>query len=301
MRRVGAHRKQSCRAPSTGFTLVELVMVVALTGVVVVMVGAVLSRPLEGFVAQSRRAELVDLAAGALNRMARDIRLALPNSLRAPDNLTLELLPIHEGGRYRANLGTGAVRHDPPRCPAAAAPCSIEVLSPGLSAARVTQARWMAIYTIGSSRQGDGVWPPANANAVAVPSVITPTGVGFGLSGNQLTLGAAAAGFAFKYASPQHRFYLVREVVGYRCDNPGTDANGDGLGVIRRASFDTLAAGYSYSAANSAVLVDSVASCTFSYAPGTSTRGGLVTLRLGLKKRNEEIVLLQQVHVDNAP
>ena len=48
-------------------------------------------------------------------------------------------------------------------------------------------------------------------------------------------------------------------------------------------------------------LVDSVAACQFSYTPGTNTRGGLVTLRLALQKQNERIVLLQQVHVDNAP
>lgn len=296
MRRVGTPRKYL----STGFTLVELILVIALSAVVVVMVSTVLSRPLEGFVAQSRRAELTDLASTALNRMARDIRLALPNSVRSPDSQTLELLPIHEGGRYRASLDAGAMRHDPPRC-AGSGPCSIEVASPGLDAAKVDEARWMAIYNIGGRSQGDGVWPPGNADLVAVPSVITPTDVGFSLIGSQLTLDAGATGFAFKYASPQHRFYLLREVVGYRCDNPGTDANGDGTGVLRRAVFNTLAAGYTYSTANSAVVVDSVASCTFTYAPGTSTGSGLVTLRLGLKKKDEGIVLLQQVHVDNAP
>lgn len=296
MRRVDTPRKNI----STGFTLVELILVIALSAVVVVMVSSVLSRPLEGFVAQSRRAELTDLASTALNRMARDIRLALPNSVRRPDSQTLELLPIHEGGRYRASFGVGAMRHDPPRC-ADSGPCSIEVVSPGLDATRVAEAKWMAIYHIGASSQGDGVWPPGNANIVAVPSVITPTGVDFSLGGSQLTLDSDAAGFAFKYASPHRRFYLLREVVGYRCDNPGTDANGDGTGVLRRAVFNTLAAGYTYSAANSAVLVDSVASCTFTYVPGTSTRSGLVSLRLGLKKKGEGIVLLQQVHVDNAP
>lgn len=295
MRRVGTLRKHL----SAGFTLVELILVIALSAVVVVMVSTVLSRPLEGFVAQSRRAELTDLASTALNRMARDIRLALPNSVRSSGSQTLELLPIHEGGRYRASLDAGAVRHDPPRC-ADSGPCRIEVVSPGLDATRVAEAKWMAIYHIGASSQGDGVWPPGNVDLVAVPSVITPTGVDFSLSGSQLAL-ADATGFAFKYASPQRRFYLLREVVGYRCESPGTDANGDGTGVLRRAVFDTLEAGYTYSATNSAVLVDSVASCTFTYAPGTSTRSGLVTLRLGLKKKDEGIVLLQQVHVDNAP
>ena len=108
-----------------GFTLVELVMVIALASVVAVMVSSVLSRPLEGFMAQSRRAELTDMAAIALNRMTRDIRLAVPNSLRQPDANTLELMPIHAAGRYRASpldsTDPAAVRYDPPRCPASSA------------------------------------------------------------------------------------------------------------------------------------------------------------------------------------
>lgn len=53
------------------FTLVELVMVIALAGVVAVMISTVLVRPMQGLVDQSRRAELVDQAGLALSRMAR--------------------------------------------------------------------------------------------------------------------------------------------------------------------------------------------------------------------------------------
>ncbi|WP_235983384.1 PilW family protein [Aquipseudomonas guryensis] len=286
-----------------GFTLVELVMVIALAGVVAVLISTVMSNPLQSFVDQSRRAELVDLAAGALNRMARDVRLAVPNTLRTPDGQTFELLAIHDAGRYRANLAGGAVRNDPPLCQGAPAACEIEVLSPGLDAARVAEARWMVLYNIGANTLGDSVWPPFNSSSSASPAVITPNGVGFALNSGVLTLsGAAAPGFRFKFASPQHRFYLAREVLGYRCDNPGTDAaTGNGTGVIRRASFSSLASSYSYSAANSSLLVDGVSTCTFTYEPGTNARGGLITLRVGVKRQGEEIMLLQQVHVDNAP
>src|SRR5690606_38103456 len=106
-------------------TLVELIMVIALAGIVAVMISTVMSRPLQSFVDQSRRAELTDLAATALNRMARDIRLAVPNSLRNESGCspgsecrTLEFLEISAGGRYRANqLTEGGERFDPPRCP----------------------------------------------------------------------------------------------------------------------------------------------------------------------------------------
>ena len=43
-----------------GFTRVELVMVIAIAGLVAVLISTVMSNPLQSFVDQSRRAELVD-------------------------------------------------------------------------------------------------------------------------------------------------------------------------------------------------------------------------------------------------
>ena len=277
-----------------GFTLVELILVIALSGIVAVMIGTVMSRPLQGFVDQSRRAELTDLAATALNRMTRDIRLAVPNSLKMKGSQQFELLAITEGGRYRANQwATDGERYDPPRCPESGE-CSIPVLSPGLNAATVADARWMVIYSTGLAVWNGGV-----------PGIITPYGVGFRLencpfSNEQcVLLTDKAAGFSFQYASPQHRFYLVRDVVGYRCENPGKNSNGDGTGTLRRGAFESLSANYSYTGAPP--VVDSVSACSFTYQPGTHARNGLVTLRLSLSKGGETISLLQQVHIDNAP
>ncbi|MCQ4241891.1 PulJ/GspJ family protein [Stutzerimonas stutzeri] len=282
---------------NSGFTLVELIMVIALAGIVAVMISTVMSRPLQGFADQSRRAELTDLAAMALNRMARDIRLAVPNSVRneevcpASGCRTLELLAISEGGRYRANQwSVNGERYDPPRCPDSSG-CSIPVLSPGMSGERVGEARWLVIYNTGQLIANDDA-----------PAVITPNNVKFelGCTSEEPCLELTGAeGFSFEYASPQHRFYLVRDVLGYRCENPGTDTNGDGRGRILRGVFDTLSGAYSYTGA--ALVVDSVSGCSFTYTPGTNTRNGLVTLRLSLTKGGETISLLQQVHVDNAP
>lgn len=277
-------RMPSCR--HAAFTLVELVMVIAIAGVVAVMVGAVMSRPLQGFVDLSRRAELVDLASGALNRMVRDIRMAVPNSVRVTGTGQLELLRSPVSGRYRANL-SGSTRSDPPVCNAS--PCTIQVLSP-LSVQESNQVagmNWMVIYNIGSSGAGNGIWPPLDDTS----SVITPKAA-FGYAGDNLTLtDAAIAGFGFRYASPQHRFYLADAVVGYQCVN----------GRIVRKEFSELrdAAAYDYS--DAALLVDNVRSCTFRYQPGNAMRGGLVTMELVLEKTGERISLLQQVHVDNAP
>lgn len=278
------------KSAERGFTLVELIMVIALAGIVAVMITSVLSRPLQGFADQSRRAELTDLAAMALNRMARDIRLAVPNSVRPTGTTQLEFLAISEAGRYRANQGANGERYDPPRCPDSSG-CNIPVLSPGMSGERVGEARWMVIYNTG----------PLIGNNDA-PAVITPNNVKFelGCTSDEPCLELTGAeDFSFQYASPQHRFYLVRDVLGYRCENPGTNVNGDGRGRILRGVFDTLSGSYSYT--DAALVVDSVSGCSFTYMPGTNTRNGLVTLHLSLTKGGETVSLLQQVHVDNAP
>lgn len=295
MRRPAACRCESAQR-QRGFTLVELVMVITLAGAVAVMVATALSRPLEGFVAQSRRAELVDLAVGALNRMARDIRLAVPNSVRLSGNSAVEMFNVLNAGRYRPNRvgGEGLILAPGtnPACTASGNNCSaLQVLAPNLSSAG---ARWLVLYNIGAESGGNpvsgaNVWAPAN------PGVITPDGTTFtsaALAGNEtlLTLAPPGGSFTFAYASPQRRFYLADQIVGYRCDT----AAGQLLRFtrsLRTPAFD----------GSSAVQASHVTACSMQYQAGSTQRAGLVTLHLQLTLEGESIELFQQVHVDNAP
>ncbi|WP_338053209.1 type II secretion system protein [Aquipseudomonas campi] len=247
-------------------------MVIALAGVVAVLISTVMSNPLQSFVDQSRRAELVDLAAGALNRMARDVRLAVPNSLVHSGD-TIQMLSIANAGRYRANQpDASGARQDPPACSATGL-CTIDVLTP-ITPLSTTTPHWLIIYNTNTTELDD----------TASPSVISPKA--FTWSGGSLS--ATLPGFRFKYASPQHRFYLANEVVGYRCD---------GGGRLWRSVSPNLDG----SGATESLLVNSVSACSFSYASATNTRSGLLTIRLSLTQDDETITLLQQVHVDNAP
>ncbi len=268
------------------FTLVELVMVIALAGVIAVMITTVMLRPLQGFVDQSRRAELVDLASTALNRMTRDIRLAVPNSVRVAGSTRLELLRSPGGGRYRASLIDG-VRRDPPACNAD--PCVVEALGPMIGVEDWDELNWMVIYNIGGTNNGDNSWPPLNGAV----SVISPKVSMSYAAGNLSLSGGGIESFQFKYASPQHRFFLADKVVGYQCSG----------GQIVRAEFESLElpGGYDYSGATPVVDHVDCANSGFTYTPGTNIRSGLVTVKLTLSQDGETITLLQQVHVDNAP
>ncbi len=101
------------------FTLVEMVIVITIIGVMSGMVAIFVLQPIQGFEAQSRRADLVDIAESALRRMQRDVRRALPNSVRltcdgalppCPGGETrwaVELIRTKVGGRYRQSPGLG--------------------------------------------------------------------------------------------------------------------------------------------------------------------------------------------------
>ena len=290
--------------PTRGFTLVELVIVIALSAIVLVMITVVLKRPLDAYVDQSRRGELVELASLALNRAARDIRLAVPNSVRqSADGRTLEMLNILNAGRYVSNrAGSDSLRFSAELsgCETANGRCDgFQVLDPNFD---VSGARWLVVYNLGASSGGN---PSAGANvwAYANPGVITPTGASFTAAANatsreiQVSLnGLSAAGFTFAYPSPQRRFYLADQVIGYRCE-PAAEG-----GQLARYTRTTLTATAPSTLPADAVRVAPyVTGCQINYQPGTPQRPGLVTLSLTLTREGESITLQQQVKVDNAP
>ena len=88
------------RHAQAGFTLVELVITISLTTIVVSFMAVFISDPVGAYADQGRRAELVDLAENSLRRIARDIRAALPNSIRVASSgsiVALELLNTVDG------------------------------------------------------------------------------------------------------------------------------------------------------------------------------------------------------------
>src|SRR5450759_2493992 len=102
-----------------GFTLVEMIMVIVITGIIGGMVAVFLKAPIQQYMDVSRRADMTDIADTALRRIGRDLRLALPNSVQVHtsggargaggctgNNICfIEFLPTTGGGRYRSGAG----------------------------------------------------------------------------------------------------------------------------------------------------------------------------------------------------
>ena len=101
----GPHSPRA-QARAAGFSLVELIVVIVITGIIASVVGLFITGPIQGFLDLSRRAGLVDGAQLALTRMGRDLRAALPNSVRISGD-AIEVLLTADGDRYRVE-GPGA-------------------------------------------------------------------------------------------------------------------------------------------------------------------------------------------------
>lgn len=64
-----------------GFTLIEMIVVMVITGILGGMVALFIRGPVQGYVDSARRAGMTDIADTALSRITRDIRTAAPNSV----------------------------------------------------------------------------------------------------------------------------------------------------------------------------------------------------------------------------
>lgn len=274
------------RARSAGFTLIEIVIVIVVTGILATIVVAFITSPILGFTDTTRRAGLVDAAEQTLRRMARDIRQALPNSIRiAGGGSVIEMLNVVDAGRYRG---------DPPPNDSDAildftAPdTDFDVIGPLQNFPAInTASDEVVIYNLTATGPTNSAY--VGDNRAALSSGAT--------SATHIQLAAATQ---FPLASPRQRFFVVDTPVTYLC-NAGQLHRYDGYTITaNQANVDTegelLAAG-----AARALMTEQVAACTFTYQPGTSQRAGLVTLSLVLTDQSESIRLLHQVHVYNTP
>ncbi|MDH3547028.1 MAG: type II secretion system GspH family protein [Gammaproteobacteria bacterium] len=280
-----------------GFTLVELVITITLTTIVVSFMSVFISGPMRSYNDQGRRAELVDVAENSLRRIARDVRRALPNSVRvttAGGIVALELLSTVDGVRYRDR--------PPPGNPAK----RLRFSAPDDAFNSVGQfnaitrpfsstSHYLSIYNVGVP----------GADAYELANVITPPGTRIDIDTDAVPGEdnvRMTPAFQFAFASPGQRVYLIDGVISYLCDSvSGTLVRYSGYAIAssqsdRDSNGELLGAG-----ADATLVANQVSSCSMAYAPGTAQRAGLVSLALAVSDAGESVSLLHQIHVDNVP
>ncbi|MGC2029294.1 MAG: prepilin-type N-terminal cleavage/methylation domain-containing protein [Steroidobacteraceae bacterium] len=278
-----------------GFTLIELVITITVGSIVVAFMALFIVMPMNAYSTQTQQAALVDAADSALRFMARDLRSALPNSVRVSSGGTvtaLELLATADGARYQDG---GPVSNPALVLDFTAADGAFATTVPftQLTLPWSSSSYYLSIYNVGVP----------GANAYQMANVITPGGttitIAAGATANQnlVTLNPA---FQFAFGSPGKRVYLVSGPVSYLCDTAAatlTRYSGYTIAGTQPASAAALSA----AGATAALVAANVASCQFTLTAGTAERNALATLTLQISQNGQSVQLLNEVQVVNTP
>ncbi len=296
--------RSGTRSRNAGFTLVELVMVIVVGGVMAATLVVFFRPAMENYLASRARADLTDQADTALRRMLRDVRVAVPNSIRTPGASCFELVPSSTGGRARTapdTVNDSAASCAPSSTCAAPldntqATTAFDVLTPMSTTPTVGD-----FVVVGNQNPAD-VYRGVNRAAITSVSAAYPT---FG----RTRLGVASTQFPLGYDGG--RFSVVPAAQGpvfYVCSGAdGTlDASGNGKGTLARVMNYGFNAAYPTACPNAGsgdVLATRVRSCTFVYDPnqGATQQSGFVWMQIELTRNAESATLALGAHVSNAP
>ncbi len=299
-----------------GFTLIEMIVVIVITGIIGGMVAMFIRAPVEGYVDSARRAEMTDVADIVVRRISRDLRLALPNSVRVSgDGLFVEFIPTTGGGRYRSAAATAASAV----CGSSAAAVlnfgvadtCFEVLGTMPTAAIGDQVVFYNLGIPGADAYAGNTGATHNRRgitAVAANSLVIASANQFPLDACQVN---AATG-----ANTLCRFYLVNTPVSYVCA-PAVGGVGGTLTrysgyPIQAVQPTTVAALLALGGVQQALIATNVGAqagggCNFSYnASLVAQRLSVVTMALTITQPSgvasfESVTLFSATQISNAP
>lgn len=284
-----------------GFTLVEMIVMIVITGIIAGVVAMFIKAPVQGYVDSARRAELTDIADTAFRRIARDLRLALPNSVRLTGACTgtttcyLEFIPTIGGGRYRSAPGVGSLCGGSAEGDAlsfSAADTCFEVFG---TMPTVNIGDHIVVYNTGQ----------VGANAYAGNTLATHNRrLVSGVGAQTISLTSAATLPVDSCATDAAgnvvggcRFQVVQTPVTYVCDAANQR-------LVRWQGYAYAINGAQPVALPTdgaeALLADKVSNCSFVYDL-ISQSSGLVTMRLAISEQGESVSLYNAAHVNNLP
>ncbi|MBR7635041.1 prepilin-type N-terminal cleavage/methylation domain-containing protein [Janthinobacterium lividum] len=287
----------NARRLARGFTLVEMVIVIVITGIIGTMVAVFIRVPVQGYMDVAARAALADTADTAARRLTRDVRLALPNSVRVSNNgLFLELLLTKTGGRYLSDsdpsgLGSVLSFETTPASPAFSVVGAMPANALGARQA-ISVGDQIVVYNLG------GAYTPNDAYSCSAATGCNRAAV-TGVAGNVVTLGSYPFATApAPLPSPSNRFQVVSTPVTYACDLA--------TGTLTRYAGYAIQATQPVAAdlKDGALLARQVTGCAFSYTVLANVQRGLVNISLSLGAANSNtgvLRLVQQVQARNTP
>lgn len=245
-----------------GFTLVELVIVIVIAGILAVGSVQFVGQATQGYADAADRQQLATIGWIASEKVSRELRNALPNSLRVNVAETcIEFVPVVGGSHYIT-------------LPNSVTPRTITAITSGFTSAPNNTR--IAVYPTDNS----AVYGQSNPGPISNSFIAA---LGTAASVDTITLGAD---FEFLSGSPERRFYFTQDPITYCIE----------AGRLNRYS------GYGFSASKGAaqIIVDKVQSGTFRIAPASLTRNAVVAMHFVLSDGAIHTVD-QEVQIRNVP
>ena len=265
----------------------------------------------------STRAELTDIADNALQRIGREVRLALPNSVRVDgSHHFLEFIPVRSAGRYRVESTGAACDTGTDELAFDATDTCFKSIGTMANAGSITAGDFLVLSNYGSEP------PPgfSGQNAYATSGTLNrrriTSAVEEGGARERIIYTPSTAFDRTLHDSPGRRFYVVvgntttvlPEPVTYECIPAPTGGTlTRRWGYIMLSTQPAQASDFSGATATATLIANNVTACDFDYDPnGVAPQVGLLMLRLTLSSAlsgggAETVTLYHAVHVNNVP
>ncbi len=274
-----------------GFTLIELVVVMTIVGLIASAAAMLVARVAAQQQGQRERLRLAQSADAALARVADELQVALPNSVRVSSNadgVWIEWAPVLDGGRYRTATDTVAAAPGDPLDLEDPNDAGFDVI--GYPLALLPNGSQLVVQSLGT--------PEADAYA----GNNRRAGLARSPGGDHLTFTATGA---LPNSTGSARFFIVDTPVTVACQ---PDAGGGSSSLWRysgygwRSAQPATAGNAAWSGATRALLLSGLGSCEASYSVALANIG-LLNLRLGLGTAGSgsASMYLQQIAIDNTP
>ncbi len=266
-----------------GFTLLELVVAIAVSAIVLVFAGLFVKAPVDAYMATARRNEIQDSVSIAWPRMERDIHSALPNSVRRTRNGTieaLELLPVLDTARYMST------------------PSATPFNTAGYFS---TPAHSSATPSISSGVYFLSVNNAPPNDAYAFTNVMTPASAQITFSGDGPTEDTIKIfpAFTFSGGSLRNRIYLVSRPVTYLCnETAGTLQRFSGYTIAASQTARDTAAKLTGAGASVSLVARDLTTCSFNVLAEDAFHGQIVTIQMTVTRDGEVTNIYHQAAAD---
>jgi MSHA biogenesis protein MshO len=280
-------KQSSYYKASMAFTLVELVMVMVVISILATGSVKFISQSAQGLVDSAERQSLASTASIAIEKVLRQVRGALPNSVRTFDNSgnsCIELVPILHSSEYLT-------------VPIVSAETDFEAIAFD-DAIDGGESGFVAVYPISeNSIYGTSPATPRNvstnkasASAVGIPSANLQT----------ITFSSSSS-YRFPTGSPGKRFYLVSQPISFCEDSMGRLWRYQNYGFHPDSREEIPTSG-----ADRILIADSLEkdSLSFNVSPPQLQRNAVVRMSLVIVSSSsnaESINSSQEVQLRNVP